>query len=174
MGRRSRFTHAMHSMTRLRTSGRTLGMQTRTSSGLLSTLEDTQASLATALARIEAYRIREKFLLSENYKLKEELKKTEGQTLEEALKATTSRRDLRNKREFEQEEATVRDFASGEGINYRLHEEYPIVLHTKKGKVKPSVKVRIERFRRLRLHFLPIRNISKSLKAKGRSVRVNL
>ena len=109
----------------------------QTQSGLLATLEDTQASLATALARIEAYRLREKYLLQENYRLREQLKQTGGQTLEQALTSTISRR-FRNVEEAEtpREEKAARSLQSRENINYRLHEEYPIILYTKKGKVR--------------------------------------
>lgn len=140
----------------------------QTSSGLLSTLEDTQASLATALARIEAYRLREKFLLRDNYKLREELKKTDGQTLEAALTATTSRRFANgSSSETAKEEAAVRQFTSGEGINYRLHEEYPIILHTKKGKVgQPTLLEGKRRLFRFRHRCRQIQSVWKCLNAR--------
>ena len=108
----------------------------QSSQSLQKSLEDIQSSLATALARIEAYRIREKFLLQENFKLREDLKRTDGQTLDAALKSTVSYRYRSGAiSETAQEQEAVQEFHRREGINYRLHEEYPIVLHTNKGNV---------------------------------------
>lgn len=95
----------------------------QTTAQLVNTLEDTQASLATALARIEAYRIREQHLLDENLKLQEEIRRLTG--IDGSMKSSP-----------------VKDRPSEsqtqENTNYLLHEEYPIVLHTKKGSVRKT------------------------------------
>eukprot|EP00210_Caulerpa_lentillifera_P000566 g547.t1 len=95
---------------------------------LLSTLEDTQAALATALARIEAYRIREQHLVEENLKLKEQLKITTGVGTVNSSSLSNTQSSVQNR----------------DRINYRLQEEYPIVLHSKKGKVTGSLSARPE------------------------------
>lgn len=100
------------------------------SAQMASLLEDTQESLAAALARVEALRTREKTLLAENQKLKRRLSApATDEAAEDAL--------LDN---IQLEEAAEPLDATGEAQLPQQGQEaavqhFPVVLYTNRGKV---------------------------------------
>eukprot|EP00210_Caulerpa_lentillifera_P002251 g2163.t1 len=97
---------------------------------IVTTLHETQESLSKALARIEEFQILQQHLLEENLRLRDKLENAFGG---ESVNSVSSQ-------SLSYPSLGIRP----DGDNFSLLEEYPIILHTKKGKVAGTLSARSE------------------------------